>query len=92
MPKLAVYKNLIFFLYAYDLAERTHLHISNNKRGHSRSAKIWLDNLEVFERGSLSEKELKQCQKVIAANREAIEDQLRNFAEGKGVNLLNLNV
>lgn len=92
MPKIAVYKNLVFFLYAYDLAERAHLHVSNSKRGHSRSAKLWLDTLEVFERGSLSAKELRQCQQVLAVNREIIEEQLLNFANGKGINLLNLNL
>jgi hypothetical protein len=91
MPKIAVYKNLVFFLYAYDLAERAHLHISNSKRGRNRSAKIWLDTLEIFERGSVSDKELRQCQSVIADNRQIIAEQIRNFAEGKTVVLLDLN-
>ena len=91
MPKIAVYKNLVFFLYAYDLAERAHLHVSNNKRGRKRSAKIWLDTLEVFQNGSLSEKELRECQRILADKREAVAEQIRNFAEGQNVVLLNLN-
>jgi Domain of unknown function (DUF4160) len=91
MPKIAVYKNLVFFLYAYDLAERAHLHVSNNKRGRARSAKIWLDNLEIFEKGNLSSRELKEAQHAIATNLDAIAKQISNFAEGKDVMLLNLN-
>lgn len=91
MPKIAIYKNLVFFLYAYDLAERAHLHVSNSKRGRRRSAKIWLDTLEVFEGGSLSDKELRECKRVLATNQETVLEQIRNFAEGKNVVLLNLN-
>jgi len=57
MPKVAVDGNLILFIVAYDLSERWHIHIANNKSERKRSAKIWLDTLEVFERG-LSQKEI----------------------------------
>ncbi len=49
MPKIALFKNLIFFFCAYDLTESLHLHIVNTKSERSKSAKIWLDTLEIFE-------------------------------------------
>ena len=91
MPKIAFFRNLVFFLYAYDLTERYHLHISKSKKGRTRSAKIWLDTVDVFEKGDLTEKELKQCQQVIIKHKEAILEQIRIFAEGKRVNLLDLS-
>jgi len=33
MPKLAIYKNLIFYIVMFDLTERYHVHIANNKSG-----------------------------------------------------------
>lgn len=92
MPKIAVFRNLVFFLYAYDLSERLHLHVSNNKTGRSQSAKIWLDTAEIFEAGTLTAKELKQAQAVIDANREAILKQIHHFVRGEKVELLNLNL
>lgn len=92
MPKIAVFRNLVFFLYAYDLSERLHLHVANNKAGRSKSAKIWLDTAEVFEAGSLSANELKQAQAVVEANRQAIVEQIEHFAKGEKVELLNLNL
>lgn len=58
-PKIAVYKSLTFFIYAFDaLNERPHLHIVKEKGKRQGSAKIWLDTFEVTESGTLNEKEL----------------------------------
>ena len=59
MPKIAVYKFLTFFIFAYDaLMEPPHLHIAKEKGNRQRSAKIWLETLKVADSGSLSDKEL----------------------------------
>ena len=91
MPKILLFKNLIFFFYAYDLTERLHLHIVNTKSERSRSAKIWLDTFEIFEEGSLSKKELKTCQKLIEENIDDILEQIKRFSEGQKVEIINLN-
>ena len=91
MPKIVLFKNLIFFFYAYDLTERLHLHIVNTKSERSKSAKIWLDTLEIFEEGSLSKKELKICQKLIVENKDNILEQIKRFSEGQKVEIINLN-
>ena len=92
MPKIAIFKSLIFFLYAYDLSERLHLHISNSKNSRSKSAKIWLDTLEIFEGGSLSKKELKICQELIKTNKANILEQIKRFAEGEKVEILHFKL
>ena len=91
MPKIVLFKNLIFFFYAYDLTERLHLHIVNTKSKLSKSAKIWLDTLEIFEEGSLSKKKLKICQKLIVENKDNILEQIKRFSEGQKVEIINLN-
>lgn len=91
MPKILLFKNLVFFFYAYDLTERLHLHIVNSRSERSRSAKIWLDTLEIFEEGSLTKKELKICQKLIEENINEILEQINRFAQGKKVEIINLN-
>ena len=80
MPKLAVYGNLVFYIFAYDLVERMHVHVSNTKSRSGRSAKIWLDTLDVFEQGSLTEKEISVALKLLAKYKGTIEESIRTFA------------
>ena len=69
MPKIAIYKFLTFFIFAYDaLNEPPNLHIVKEKGNRQRSAKIWLDTLEVAETGTLNEKELNQAISLIVKN------------------------
>ncbi|PWK26367.1 uncharacterized protein DUF4160 [Arcicella aurantiaca] len=91
MPKILLFKNLVFFFYAYDLTERLHLHIVNSRSERSRSAKIWLDTLEIFEEGSLTKKELKVFQQLIEENINEILEQISRFAQGEKVEIINLN-
>lgn len=90
MPKLAVYGNLIFFIFAYDLSERWHVHVANNKSERKRSGKIWLDTLEVFERGNLTDKEIKTAVSVLQENREKILASISTFAKGGKLKTLRL--
>ncbi len=66
MPKIAIYKFLTFFIFAFDeLNEPPHLHVVKEKGNRQRSAKIWLESLKVAEKGTLSEKELNQALNLI---------------------------
>ena len=59
MPKIAIYKFLTFFIFAYDaLNEPPHLHIVKEKGNRQRSAKIWLEAFKIAETGTLKDKEL----------------------------------
>ena len=90
MPKLAVYGNVIFFIVAYDLSERWHVHVANNKSERKRSAKIWLDTLEVFEQGNLSQKEINLAIDVLKDNKEKFLIALSTFAAGGKLKTLRL--
>ena len=69
MPKIAIYKFLTFFIFAYDtLHEPPHLHIVKEKGNRQRSAKIWLETFKVAETGTLNEKELNQAMSLIKKN------------------------
>ncbi len=84
MPKLAVYGNLVFYIFAYDLIERMHVHVSNTKSRSGKPAKIWLDTLEVFESGNLTKKEISRALALLATNKETLKGSILRFAiEGK---------
>ena len=54
MPKIAVYKFLTFYIFAFDeLNEPPHLHIAKEKGNRQRSAKIWLETLKIAEKRNL---------------------------------------
>ena len=81
MPKIAIYKFLTFFIFAYDaLNEPPHLHVAKEKGNRQRSAKIWLQSLQVAEPGSLTEAELNQVVRLIEANQQTL---LTAFAQVK---------
>jgi hypothetical protein len=92
MPKIAVYKSLIFYLLAYDLSERTHLHIFSKNHNRMASAKIWLDNLEVFDSGALSSEEINLAVKLMEKNKEAILKQIERFSNNQKVKTLQLKL
>lgn len=68
VPKIAVYKALIFYMVSFDLSERLHLHVFSKQKGRSRSAKIWLDDFSVFEPGQLTDNELATAQNLMKQN------------------------
>ena len=91
MPKIATYKNLIFFFVSFDLTERRHLHVINRKN-YKYSAKIWLDNATVFEKGLLSDVELNLACKLIKQNKTKIDVEIENFMQGKKTKPLKLTL
>ena len=83
MPKIAVYKYFVFFIVAYDLQERFHLHVMKTKGRKGRAAKIWLEPLEVFEKGDLTKTEINLVLKLIDKNKSEIKNKILSFAKGK---------
>ncbi|MEO8146614.1 MAG: DUF4160 domain-containing protein [Bacteroidia bacterium] len=90
MPKIATYKYLVFYLVSYDLSERLHLHIFNKKGSYANSAKIWLDTLEVFEKGNLTSKEINVASKLIEKNKMEIINSIERFRSGEKVKTIEL--
>ena len=86
IPKIAIYKFLTFFIFAYDaLNEPPHLHIAKEKGKRQRSAKIWLNTLQVAERGSLTDSDLNQALNVMLNNQEILIAAFNKVKEGKKV-------
>lgn len=86
MPKIAIYKFLTFFIFAYDaLNEPPHLHIAKEKGNRQRSAKIWLKTLEISDRGSLSDADLNKAIKLVKNNQQILIDSFNKVKAGKKI-------
>jgi len=91
MPKIAVYKFLTFYIFAFDaLNEPPHLHVAKEKGNRQRSAKIWLETIEVAEKGSLTTEELKQALRLIKENQELLIGAFNKVKSGKKVTTIKL--
>jgi len=90
MPKIAVFRNLIFYIVSYDLSERLHLHIFTKNKNRNGSAKIWLDTLDVFDKGQLTDAEINLAVKLLANNKVEIEKNIELFRKGKKSKPINL--
>jgi hypothetical protein len=92
VPKIAVYKYFVFFIIAFDLKERFHIHVAKTKSRESRAAKFWLEPVEIVERGDLTKAEMNLAVKLIRRNKEEIKRKIINFAEGKRSKPLSLKL
>lgn len=91
MPKIAVYKFLTFFIFAYDaLNEPPHLHIVKEKGNRQRSAKIWLENFQVAEVGTLSEKEINQAITLMKKNQKILLESFYQVKNGQKITTIKL--
>ena len=92
MPRIAIYKFLTFFIFAFDaINEPPHLHIAKEKGNRQRSAKIWLETLKVAEKGSLTDTDLKQALKVIKENQALLIESFNNVKAGKKITTIKIN-
>ena len=91
MPKIAIYKQYIFFVYSFDLLhEPLHLHIANQKSHRQYTAKIWLSSLEYAEPGSLNQIELNSIQKVVKRYQSQLIIALEFLQNGKGIQTIKM--
>jgi len=90
MPKIAKYKFFTFFIFSYDaLNEPAHLHIAKEKGNRQRSAKIWLESLEVADKGSLSKADLNKVLNLLKKNQQILIDAFNKVKQGKKVTTIN---
>ena len=93
MPKIAIYKFLTFFIFSYDaMKEKPHLHIAKEKGNRQRSAKIWLESVEVEDKGSLTDKDLNLVIKLIKNNQPLLMDNFNKVKKGKKITTLKLKL
>jgi hypothetical protein len=91
MPKIAIYKFLTFFIFAFDaINEPPHLHIAKEKGNRQRYAKIWLETLKVAEKGSLTDTDIKQAIKVIKENQAILIESFNNVKAGKKITTIKI--
>lgn len=91
MPKIAIYKFLTFFIFAFDaINEPPHLHIAKEKGNRQRSAKIWLETLKIADKGSLSETDLKLASKVVKENQAKFIESFNNVKAGKKISTIKI--
>jgi len=91
MPKIAIYKFLTFFIYAYDaLNEPPHLHIAKVKGSRQRSAKIWLETFKVAETGTLNEKDLNLAISLMKKNQTILIEAFNKVKNGKRITTIKL--
>ena len=80
MPKIAFYKFMTFFFYAFDLRERRHVHVEVKKGKNRNPAKIWFENgIVVAEKGNLNKRELNLAVKLISSNLDLFNKQFNSF-------------
>lgn len=86
MPKIAIYKFLTFFIYSYDVfKELPHLHVVKEKGMRQKSAKIWLRTLEIAEKGTLTDTDIKLALKIIKLNQVELLENFENYKQAKKV-------
>jgi len=92
MPKIAVFKYLTFFIFAYDaLNEPPHLHVVKEKGNRQRSAKIWIESLKIAEKGTLSEKDLKNALRIIKIHQTLLLESFYQIQKGLKINTIHLH-
>jgi hypothetical protein len=83
MPKLAFISSFVVYIFAYDVQERLHVHVAEGSQTAKKAAKFWLEpTVELFDAGSLSEKELRIIRDKLVENRELLIERIRSFAAG----------
>jgi hypothetical protein len=86
IPKIVIYKFLTFFIYSFDvLKEPPHLHIVKEKGMTQKSEKIWLRTLQITEKGTLTDTDLKLALKIIKLHQAELLESFEKFKEGKKV-------
>jgi hypothetical protein len=92
MQKIAVYKFLTFYILTFNSHnEPPHLQIAKEKGKKQRSARIWLNTLEIKEKGSLSDSELNTALNQIKNNRYKLMKSYKMLIEGKKINTIYLD-
>ena len=86
MPKIAIYKFLTFFIYSFDVfREPPHLHIVKEKGMRQKSAKIWLRTLEIAEKGTLTDTDIRLALKIIKLHQDELIESFEKYKQVKTI-------
>ena len=92
MPKILIYRNLVFIIFSVDIYEnRMHIHVVKRTIKKFIPAKFWVEpKIELAKPGDFSTKELNEIQKIMEQQKELITTQLELFFHGKRIKLITL--
>lgn len=87
MPKLLIIRKYVFLLFSVDIHEdRNHIHVEIKKGHRRRVAKFWIEpNIELVDKGNLSNKEINETIKLIQDNIELLNTQIEKFRKGEKI-------
>ena len=93
MPKLLIYRNLVFLIFAVDVWEnRRHIHVAKKSVRRFFPAKFWLEpKIQIVLSGDFTEKELAEIEKLIRQFESLIHQQLDLFYAGQKVKAIKIN-
>ena len=95
MPKVLLYTTAkivwTFLFYGTDVNEnRAHVHVGKKDTKHF--AKFWLEpQVELVNKGDLTDAQLKQLQTIVEENREKLFKQWEVFQKGGNVKIIKIN-
>lgn len=86
MGKILILSKYVFLIYSIDIIElRKHIHVTYNVAGYKKSCKFWLEpevELDENKKGTFTEIELREIEKLVKENKEIIVRQLHLFYAG----------
>ncbi len=93
MPKVLVYRNIVFIIFSIDKYEkRPHIHAVKKSIYGFEPAKFWLEpQIETIEKGDFSTKEINVVEKLVHRFKIEIKQQLEVFKAGKKVTAIKIN-
>lgn len=93
MPRIAVYKFLVFYMVSFDITEPPHLHVRRNHKTFV-PAKIWLESCEFSptQLGDFSKEELNLIQKLVIKNQKSLLNSFNQVVNSKKPKLLTLKL
>ncbi|MCK6382684.1 MAG: DUF4160 domain-containing protein [Leptospiraceae bacterium] len=90
MPKIAEYRGFQFFIFSSDLNERIHVHVLKSQE-YGRVGKFWIEpEIELFETGNLTKKDIALLQKILKKNLEKVKTQINTFRRTGKVKMITL--
>ncbi len=93
MPKLLIFRNIVFLIFAVDVIEsRRHVHVAKKSVKRFNPAKFLLEpNIELSSKGDFTVKEASEVEKLIRRFEGLLNSQLDLFYEGKKVKSIQIN-
>ncbi|MBI2270666.1 MAG: DUF4160 domain-containing protein [Bacteroidetes bacterium] len=92
MPKILIYKNIVFIIFSVDKFEsRIHIHVVKKSVKEFEPAKFWMEpRIELAKRGDFTTKEINEVGKLILRFEKQLKEQLESFYSGKIINTIKI--